>query len=218
MKWFENFTLNKKLTLLALGLGFPVLFMTSPLESADVTLSTKELALIVESKADHITVDELADWIIKGKADYRLIDLNEEKVYNEYHIPGAENISITNLMDADILRNEKIVLYSDGGIHAAQAWFLLKAKKYKYVYTLLGGLDEWKDAVLYPVIPDSIPAGEEGKYYLLKERSVFFGGMPVTSGNTESTVKSAPPLPKLPVPSATVPGGNAPKKKKKEGC
>jgi hypothetical protein len=46
-----------------------------------VTLNTRELADIVESEVDHITVDELADWITQDRADYRLIDVRDPESY-----------------------------------------------------------------------------------------------------------------------------------------
>ena len=60
-----------------------------------------------------------------GRSDYRLIDLRGERDYSAYHIPTAENVTLTALPESALLANEKIVLYSDGGIHASQAWMLL---------------------------------------------------------------------------------------------
>ena len=73
--------------------------------------------------------------------------------YAAYHIPTAENVTVAALPEFPFLRTEKIVLYSDGGIHAAQAWMLMQAQGYRAVYTVLGGLEGWKDDVLYPALP-----------------------------------------------------------------
>ena len=86
-------------------------------------------------------LEDLADSIIKGKTDYRLIDLNKENVFSEYHIPTAENFPITSLAESGLQRNEKIILYSEGGIHSAQAWMLMKSREYKaciYAYRRSG--------------------------------------------------------------------------------
>jgi rhodanese-related sulfurtransferase len=45
------------------------------------------------------------------------------------HIPTAELVELRDLHDYPLYHNEKIVLYSDGGIHSAQAWFLLRAER-----------------------------------------------------------------------------------------
>ena len=54
------------------------------------------------------------------------------------------------LADQAFSPTEKVVLYSEGGIHSAQAWFLLKARGATNAYFLLGGLDAWKSDVLFP--------------------------------------------------------------------
>lgn len=215
-KFLLTLSIQGKLGAIAVVLGFIAIFAGSPYDSSTAKMNTKELALIVETEADHISAAELADWIIKAKADYKLIDLRDDKSFEAYRIPGAVNKKITELNDGDLFRNEKIILYSEGGIHAAQAWFLLKAKGYKAVYTLLGGIDEWKDEILFPVIPDNLNADEISKYEKKKEVSKFFGGTPQTGSEPETSLKSDIKLPKLEMPSA-VPSTIL-KKKKKEGC
>ena len=214
-KLFKKFSIQGKLGILAVILGFFAIFAGSPYKNSSVSINSKELALIVEKEVDHITAEELADWIIKAKADYKLIDLRDEKSFEEYHIPGAFNKKITELNDGELFRNEKIILYSDGGIHAAQAWFLLKARGFKSVYTLLGGIEEWKDEILFPVIPDNLTGEETSKYEKKKEISKFFGGTPQTGSETETSIKPDIKLPKLEMPSS-VPSTTV--KKKKEGC
>ena len=147
-------SLEGKLALLALGLGLLAVF-GSPTSNQEVTLNTRELAAIVENEVDHVTVQELADWLIQGAADIRLIDLGPADEYAEYHIPGAENVQLTGLLDYPLYRNERIILYSGAGIHSAQAWFLLKAHDYQGAYILLGGIESWKDEVLFPKAPEN---------------------------------------------------------------
>jgi len=215
-KLFNNFNTSKKLGLTALVLGIIALFAGSPYNTANATINNKELAIIVEKQVDHVNVDDLADWIIQGKSDYRLIDLNEPAKFEEYHIPTAENLSITDLPDADLMRNEKIILYSDGGIHSAQAWMLLKAKGYKAVYMLLGGLEEWKESILFPALPEEYSKQDSVLFEKKKEISLHFGGVP-QSGTKGTEVKQNVSLPKIQMPSGNVPAGGT-KKKKKEGC
>lgn len=211
----SSLTFNQKLALVAGLFGFLAIFAGSPYTGSTATINAKELAVMVEKEVDHVTVDELADWIIKGRADYRLIDLRSAKDFDEYHIPGAENIPIASLPDAGLLRNEKIILYSEGGTHSAQAWFLLKALKYKNVYLLRDGLAEWKDRILFPSLAENPSPEEKAAFEKRKEVSKFFGGSPQTG-----SAASAPRLvmPKLPVPSVSAAPTGAPKKKKKEGC
>jgi rhodanese-related sulfurtransferase len=215
---YANLGLNAKLALLALILGFVALFAGNPYRGSEASLNTKELALIVEKTVDHVTVESLANWIIQGRSDYRLVDLRTEKEFAEYHIPTAEHIPITGLKDSSLGRNEKVVLYSEGGIHSAQAWMLLKAEKYKGVYILFGGLDEWKDRILFPHFPDNGTPELLKEFDKAKEVSKYFGGAPQT-GSVQEKSGLVPSLPKLDMPSpGASPTSSDPKKKKKEGC
>ena len=145
-------TLNQKLAALAFVLGAVALF-AQPHRGPFVKLDGRELALVVEQEVDHVTAPELAAWIVEGRADYRLIDLRSAAEYAAYHIPTAENVPLSDLVDYPLLRTEKVVLYSEGGIHSAQAWMLLRAQGHESAYMVLGGLDAWKDEVLYPALP-----------------------------------------------------------------
>lgn len=212
-----HWTINQKLALLAGVLGFFAVVAGNPYHGAETTLNAKDLSLVVEKEVDHVSPEELAGWIILGKSDYRLVDLRTEKEYAEYHIPSAENLTLTSLNDGTLQRNEKIVLYSDGGIHSAQAWFLLKAKQYKGVYILRGGLEEWKDRILFPQLPENSSPAEIAAFEQSKFVSKFFGGSPQIGG-VAGTATPKLSLPKLESPASPGQAKTAAPKKKKEGC
>jgi rhodanese-related sulfurtransferase len=209
-------SLNKKLALSVFVLGFLALFAGSPYKGTEMKVDAKEMAMIVEKEVDHVPPSELAGWIVQGKADYRLIDLRSEKDFGEYHIPTAENIALTGLKDASLGRNEKIILYSEGGIHSAQAWFLLKAEGFKGVYILRGGLEEWKDAILFPRLTDNATPTETATFEKSKLLSKFFGGTPQVGGAPDTAARKVA-LPKLESSTSAQPKAAGPKKKK-EGC
>ena len=211
----KDWTLNGKLGAATGILGFLAIFAGSPYRGANATVNTNELAVMVQKEVDHVTPRELADWIIKGRIDFRLIDLRGEKDFAEYHIPAAENVPMTEVNTYGLGRNEKIILYSDGGIHAAQAWFLLRARGYHGVYILLGGLEEWKSSVLFPSIAENAGVADKAEFEKMKEVSKFFGGIPQTGPSSGTTAQIA--LPKLEMPAPAAIQGGA-KKKKKEGC
>jgi rhodanese-related sulfurtransferase len=210
-------TLNRILGAVLGVLGFLALLIGTPSRGSHVTLDTAELARIVEGEVDHVNVEDLAGWIIAGREDFRLVDLRSPQEFAAYHIPRAENVPLTSLTDHPLLRNESIVLYSEGGIHSAQAWFLLKARDYKGVYILRGGLDEWKEKILFPR-PEVNPTPEQdARFAKMKEVSKFFGGTPQGQGQ-EQRPSVNPPLPQLPIPATPPAGGPVAGKKKKEGC
>ena len=210
-------TLNQKLAAVALGLGALALF-AQPHRGPFVKLDARELALVVEQEVDHVKPADLAAWIVEGQSDYRLIDLRTADEFAAYHIPTAENAQLTALTEYPLLRNEKIVLYSEGGIHSSQAWLLLRAQGYEGVYTVLGGLDGWKDEVLFPVLPADAGPRDRAQFERAAALAQFFGGQPRTDGAAAAEAATTE-LPKLAAPAATgsaVPA--APRKKKKEGC
>lgn len=214
MKAYSRWTISHKLALLALVLGVFALLGTAE-KSGTVQLDTQELARIVEGEVDHVDVEELADWIVQGRSDYRLLDVRASEEYARYHIPTAENVRLVELRDYPLYRNEKIVIYSDGGIHAAQAWFLLQAHGYVSSYILLGGLELWKDEVLFPALAEGADASARAAFEKRRSVSVFFGGQPRTGAAAE-VERYTVPVPKLEsVPNVAVPKRS---RKQKEGC
>jgi rhodanese-related sulfurtransferase len=223
--WLSTLTLNQKLALGAVVLGAIAIF-AAPYPGSTVTLDARALALAVSQEADHVEAPQLAAWIIESRADYRLIDLQSEAEYGQYHIPGAVSIPMAGLMDAGLGRQEKLVLYSDGGIHSAQAWMLLKAQGYTGVYMLKGGLEEWKDQVVFPVLADTPTADERSRDETRRAMSAFFGGQPRSASAVAASgagmpglaMPTASALPKVVAPALPGGGAKAPAKKKKEGC
>jgi rhodanese-related sulfurtransferase len=215
--WAVNLTLNQKLATAALLLGAVGAFARVAPDHV-VAVHERELLTSVERQDDHLMATELAGWIVEGRSNYRLIDLRDEKAYGEYHLPTAENVPLAMLPDAALLRNETIVLYSEGGIHAAQAWMLLRAKGYAGATTLRGGLDAWKEEVLFPALPKDPTPQDQARFERAAAVAKFFGGSP-RSGAADSAVLATPELPKVAAPAPTGAGapGGAPRKKK-EGC
>ncbi len=207
-------TLNQKLAVFAFALG-AIGLLARPNAGERVTIDTRALAAEVGREVDHVDVYELADWIVQGRSDYRLLDVRDENAFAKYHIPTAENVPMTRLDDYPLLRNEKLVLYSDGGIHSAQAWFLLKARGYNGAYILRGGLEEWTDSILFPTFADNPTPFQRQRDARVRALSAHFGGSPRTGGATAATTPTA--MPKVEAPAA-VPQAPTAAKKKKEGC
>jgi rhodanese-related sulfurtransferase len=216
-RWsWSALSLNQKLAVGAFALGLLAL-VARPNRGNLVTMDLKELASIVDKEGDHVTAGELGGWIVGGHSDYRLIDLRSEKDYADYHIPTAENITLTSLPDAPLQANEKVILYSEGGIHASQAWMLLRAKGFKRVYTLKGGLDQWKEDVLFPTLAENATPQERARFERAAALAKFFGGSPRT-GATQTAAAKLPEMPKVEAPAPTAGAAPTPPRKKKEGC
>jgi rhodanese-related sulfurtransferase len=148
---FQQPTLRtiKSIAAFAIVLGTAAAIVGTPSRRERVVLDTDQLARIVENEEDHVDATDLAGWIQEKKSGLRIIDLRSRAEFDSLHIPGAISHSLVGL-DSAVRREETIVLYSDGGVHSAQAWFLLKARQFPRVYFLRGGYEEWESEVLFP--------------------------------------------------------------------
>lgn len=179
-------SLNKILASIALILTLLAAFIGTPLQG-DVTFD--EIATLIETEKDHITPLELAEQIQTGKK-IRLIDLRDSVSYIQQHIFNSERMSVQQLLNNGIKRNEIVVLYSEGGIHASQAWILLKLKRFDSVYTLLGGFTGWKEEILYPQLKAGVTNEEMKTFEHRRTLSLFFGGKPKIISHDTSKKKS----------------------------
>ncbi len=215
-KFFSNLSLNKKLALIAISLGLIALIAGDPYGGTTIKVNEKSIALSTVNNSDKVSANELADWIIKNKSDYELIDLRNEEKFNEYSIPNARNIPLVQIPSSDLLRNQKIILFSDDNLEAAQGWFILKSKNYKGVYILDGGLNAWKEKILFPKAPVNASKDQLAEFEKMKEIAKFFGGQAQTDNSIEQTKQEI----KLPTPTVNKQKNVPPtgKKKKREGC
>src|SRR5574341_1209530 len=200
-RWISQLTLNQKLGVFALALGaFAVFANVAP--SPNVTVNAKELLASVERREDHVSPPELAAWIVEGRADYRLVDIRDAKAFAEYHIPGAESVPLASVLDGALGRTDKIVLYGDGGVHAAQAWMVLKGRGFTRTYTLLEGLDAWKDEVLFPVMPQDASPEVLARFERSAQVAKLFGGQPRAAAAAGAEPMPLPTLAALPAVAA----------------
>ncbi|HEX9187294.1 MAG TPA: rhodanese-like domain-containing protein [Vicinamibacteria bacterium] len=219
MRSLSKLSLNQKLGVLAVALGALAAF-ANVAPGHTVKVNARELLTGVARAEDHVTPQELAAWIIEGRADYRLVDIRDEKAFAEYHIPTAQNVPLPTILDGSLSRADKIVLYGDGGIHAAQAWMVLKGMGYTRVYTLLEGLDAWKDDVLFPVMPPSPTADEQARFERAAQVAKYFGGQPraaAAPGAAPMALPAQAAMPAVAPPTLPAGAGSGPRKKR-EGC
>ena len=215
-KFFSELSTNKKLALFAMILGVIALFAGNPYGGTTIKVNEKDIALSTVGNSDKVSVIDLADWIIKAKSDFELVDLRSEEKYNEYTIPNSRCVPLPQISSSELLRNQKIVLFSDDDVTASQAWFILKSKGYKGVYILDGGLDAWKEKVLFPKAPINGNEKEVAQFEKMKEVAKYFGGQAQTdSSATETKQEIKLPTINLKNTNILVPKG---KKKKREGC
>jgi hypothetical protein len=103
-----------------------------------------------------------------------------------------------------------IVLYSNGGTHAAQAWVMLRQFGIQG-YVLLGGLNYWASAILNPQPPGDLAADSEILQYQFRRSAAgYFNGGGLAIEGSNSSEKEIRPKPKIKLFKK--------KKKGEEGC
>jgi rhodanese-related sulfurtransferase len=177
--------LRRALLIAALLGGALAPFAGSPFRRATAAaIDVQRVATAVEREEDHVTAIELARWIRDRKPNLDVVDLRGAGEFQGYHVPSARNLPLPQLIAAPpFAKGDTLVLISDGGAHAAQAWVLLQALGYRDVYFLRGGLAEWLDDVMSPAAASPEVA----------ELSRYFGGSPrATDARSPSSAATSP--------------------------
>ena len=163
---------------IALALAVLAPLVGSPFAVHHASVDVAALARTVEREEDHVTALELAQWIKERRPGLRIIDVRGPEEFEVYHVPGAQRIALDALPRTPFRATETLVLYSEGGAHAAQAWVFLRALGYRNVFFLRGGLYEWLEQVMNPTVAaDATPAARE-EFARAAALSRYFGGVP----------------------------------------
>lgn len=171
--------LVRSLAGIAITLGLLAAFVGSPRKQANARVDLDHLAKTVESDDDNVTALELGDWIRNRRTNLRIVDVRDSAEFEDYHIPTAERIALSDLTSTPFRKDETVVLYSGGDGRAAQGWVFLRAMGLTRVYFLKGGLYEWLDEVMNPAISRSASESERTEFEKVSEISRYFGGAPV---------------------------------------
>jgi rhodanese-related sulfurtransferase len=176
----------------ALGLGVLAAFARTPDFNANTRVDVRSLAHTVEAEEDHVTALELAQWIKDRRPGLRVVDVRSPAEFNAYHVPTAEQIGVAHLIDTSFRIDETIVLYSEGGAHAAQGWVFLRALGFRHVYFLRGGLYEWLDDVINPTISANPTDSARAAWTTVASVSRYFGGVPRSATDSPKNLTIPP--------------------------
>ena len=180
--------IEKALAIAAVVGGALAVVAGSPTRTTRGSVDVTELARIVEHEEDHVTAGELAKWIRDGNKGLRVIDIRSDSEFIELHIPGARRADLGEIARMPLDSTATYVLYSEGGTHAAQAWFLLRARGVDNVYFLRGGLYEWLEQVMNPHVASTTPQIERDS---IRALTMWFGGkMEVVDSAAATTTPS----------------------------
>lgn len=139
---------NRRLGLGALACGLAAPLAGSPYRPSRAAFDVAETARLIATGRDHITAAELAAWIRAGKPGLRVIDVRAPEQFAAGAIPNAENLPLDGLLRTSFAPHEHIVLYSEEGAHAGQAWVLLRALGVFNAWFIAGGMADWRELVV----------------------------------------------------------------------
>ena len=177
--------------IIALTLGLILAF--SPVDkNSRHELDVNKIANEIIQRSDHITAEQLGHLIIDKDPDYQLIDLRDETEFEKFHIQSALNIPLQKLFleeNIELIDPEKlVVLYTNGGTHAAQAWILLQQQGFTNTTVLLGGLNYWVDVYSNPTPPEGVYADSEifNYQFRVSAGNYLMGNLKAEGAETES--------------------------------
>jgi len=160
----------------------------SPTRATRGSVDVTELARVVEHEEDHVTAVELARWIRDDKPRLRVLDIRSDSEFADFHIPGATRVPLAEIARMPLDSAATYVLYSEGGTHAAQGWFLLRARGVTNVFFLRGGLYEWLEQVMNPRVASTAPQAQRDS---IRALTLWFGGkMQVVDSASATTTPS----------------------------
>ena len=169
---------------------------------AGVNWSDMERITQAASRAeDRVSVQQLAEWIVESKQDFALVDIRDDKSYQDGHIEGAVNKPLTLLMTADSVKDlsgKKIIVYSNGSENAAKAVVMLRLMNLDS-YLLSGGYNAWHQHVLNPDIPEQAADDEAPQVALQRAIACHFSG-----ASAQAPVEAVKPV-ESPAPAFTPP-------------
>jgi thiosulfate/3-mercaptopyruvate sulfurtransferase len=127
---------------------------------------------------DHVDPIDLADRMMAGERDLHLVDLRSPSDFANFHLPGAVNIPFEDLAQnpARIPGDGKVVLYSNGSTHAAQAWLELRHMGWNNVWVLTDGiLGFWRQCLTPPSMAGPVdPENARAQLLTFAARKAYF--------------------------------------------
>jgi len=80
LEQFVKLPIRKRVGIIAIILGFIAIFAGSPYDRSTTRINVKELSSVSVKDESTVHANDLAEWIIKGRYDYRLVDLRDTEI------------------------------------------------------------------------------------------------------------------------------------------
>lgn len=164
-------------------------------------LSAEQLLEEANSGIQYYTPDEIASMIINEDPTLQLIDVRNAEEFEQFSLPGAINIPLTDILSEDwkdlLDQDLKInIFYSNGTLTSDKAWMITRQMGYENNYVLMGGLNYWVETIMDPEAPQSTSPNEEfARYDFRRGAGAALGGSASASG--ENNKVSPAPIPAI---------------------
>ena len=153
--------------------------VTNPPAVETMPPADSERALLsdVASAADHVAPEALATALYNRDPAFLAVDIRPIDEYNAFHIRSAVHVDMPDLPAFVSAHADKtrIVLYSNGMVHPAQARDSLYRAGFRNVFILTDGLDGFIDQCLKPVSLRATPPSPEAAQQINAWRVFFYG-------------------------------------------
>jgi len=147
--------------------------------SNESDFSLTDIAQAAARQDDRESVEDLANWLIEGRGDFKLIDVRMPEDFASGSIADAENIPIAQIVTQDVLMrlptDRMVIVYSNGSENAAKAAVLLRLSGID-AHLLTGGYNAWHQRILNPDISADELDGESLQVSAQRALSCYFVG------------------------------------------
>lgn len=188
-------------------ISFAVLLIILPKKYSTDELKPESLLRELNDNTRFVSTDDVAKKIINGDRHTLLIDVRTPEEYEYFHLDGAINIPLKNILDKDekgnlvwedVLNQDTYenIFYSNGSIYANQAWMTARRCDFKNNYVMKGGLNRWVETIIQPKRPQNSASNYEfALYSFRKGASMYFGKGGNTGSVEEKPSENTPAVP-----------------------
>ncbi len=188
--------MNKILKATLFSLAVASVAACGPSNESEVSLIN--IAQAAARHDDRESVEDLANWLIEGRGDFKLIDVRTSEDFENGSIGDAENIPIAQIVTQDVLSrlptDRMVIVYSNGSENAAKATVLLRLSGID-AHLLTGGYNAWHERILNPDISAEELDGESLQVSAQRAFSCYFVGERSGLGAKRSQKASEPFVP-----------------------
>lgn len=161
-------------------------------------VSLADIAQTAARQDDRESVEDLANWLVEGRSDFKLIDVRIPEDFERGSISDAENIPIAGIAAQDVLlrlpTDRMILVYSNGSENAAKAMVMLRLAGID-AHVLAGGYNAWHERILNPDISAEELDGEILRVSEQRALSCYFVGERSELADMRSKRESTPFVP-----------------------